>query len=105
MKILDMNDFEVYIHKLALGECADEEVCTVPEATIACFEEEWDGNTISNLIRQLFEGLDVWRRVGNLETWNGTTYVRSVIAFIGHPAEHGILVSSLDGGDDVEEDW
>ena len=105
MKILDMNDFEVYIHKLALDECDEEEVYTVPGETIIYFEDEWDGDCITDLLRQLFGGLDMWRRDGNLNRWCGTSYIKSILEFIGHPALHGKLVSNLDDDIAEGEDW
>ena len=64
-KIQDMNDFELYIHALAQGECAEEDVCVLSEPAGAYFSNEQQDDSLAWLIRQLFDGLDTWSREGH----------------------------------------
>lgn len=105
LNILSMDDFEVYIHALANGECTEEDVCTAPETKEACFSETEDDDSLTWIVRQLFESLDVWLRDGNLQAWDGTAYIRSVLKFIGHPVSHGRLISNREDDDVVDGDW
>lgn len=105
-RVLTMNDFEVYLHDLARGECSDD-VCTVPDSASDFFSEDAIDEFLTDLMRQLFSGLDAWESEGNLNTWHGTIYARSILAFIGRPVAHGRLIGTLDdmyGSSEMEED-
>jgi hypothetical protein len=102
IKLLDMNDFDAYIHRLRTENGVKEDVCTVKESGEAFFEEEENDDSLTWLVRHLFEGLDAWRICGDFDKVASSAYIRSVLAFIGSPVEHGKLISE---NEETEGDW
>lgn len=104
IRIQTMDDFEEYIHALAKQRCTDEDVLAEKETYVSLFQVESSEEALAPLLQQLFAGLDAWRD-GEIETWVGTSYTRSVLAFIGYPAEHGRLLTSIEDIDGDDEEW
>jgi len=103
IQITSMADFDEYIRSLANGENTEEDVSV--EAT---FNEMWmetsdEVEVYSKMLMQLFDGLDYWRREGNLTDWYGTSFVLSVLSYIGRPVQHGKLLGAGVVSVDIDE--
>lgn len=106
IRVINMDDFEEYIHDLRYNTIDAGEDVNIDTGNVFMDVETLDNlRVLSDILHEMFEGLDVWRTTGGLDTFKGTDYVRSVLYFIGGPVEHGNICGVVPEEEDTEEGW